>query len=112
MLGRLLGLDVIPDDMWEREFAFLMNQRRRYGIPLENRFSYTKADWLLWIAAIAPTPEDRDLIINDVVSMLTRTPDRVPFTDWYDTLSARTQGFRARPVVGGVYAPSLFVGKR
>lgn len=109
MMAYLLDLDVLPQDKWETEFAFLMRRRGRFGIPLEDRFGYTKSDWLLWIAAIAPTEEARDVIIRDVVTMLERTPDRVPFTDWYETSNARHLGFRARPVVGGVYAPLLFV---
>lgn len=108
-MARVLDLEVMPPEWWDQEFRFLFSRAQKYGIPLEERFTYTKADWLVWLAAIAPTPALRDALIEAVASMLDATPDRVAFTDWYKCEDAGNKGFRARSVVGGVYAPAVIL---
>ena len=80
---------------------------RPFGLPLDNRATYTKLDWSVWSATLATNPEDFRAIVNPIVQFLNKTPDRVPMTDWYDTVTAKQVGFQARSVVGGVYIKML-----
>lgn len=74
-------------------------------MPLDPRHTYTKADWELWTAAwLHEHTEIRDLLIDTVYLYVDTTSTRVPFSDWYDTTTAKQSGFQARPVVGGMFA--------
>lgn len=43
----------------------------------------------------------------DIMRMLDHTEDKYPFTDWYDTKSAKSKGRYHRPVQGGLWMPVL-----
>ncbi len=103
----ILGLHFFPPDVSSRELSFYMQHLNRYGLPLDNRATYTKLDWELWTATLAGSPSDFRTIVHAVFSFLNDTPDRVPMTDWYDTITAKQVGFQARSVVGGVYIKML-----
>ena len=79
-----------------------------YGLPLDNRQTYTKLDWVLWTATLTQNRDDFTALVDPVVKFLNETPDRVPMTDWYFTDSGPPQGFTARPVVGGVFLQMLY----
>ena len=51
-------------------------------------------------------------IIDATYDFLNDTPDRVPFTDWFMTDSAKMKGFQARPVVGGLWSRILIEKSR
>jgi hypothetical protein len=103
----ILGLHLFPADVRSREIAFYLQHMNRYGLPLDNRATYTKLDWELWTATLADKPEDFRTMVHPVFEFLNNTPDRVPMTDWYDTITAKQVGFQARSVVGGVYIKML-----
>jgi hypothetical protein len=105
---RILGLGLFPDKVAHKEVAYYVQQLNRYGLPLDNRSKYTKLDWAVWSASLAPDRKAFDSLIRPLYDFANETPDRVPLTDWYWTHDARLRGFRARPVVGGVYIPLLF----
>jgi hypothetical protein len=74
-------------------------------VPLDIRHGYTKADWEMWTAAwLKDHHEIRDLLIEGLYTFANTTGQRVPMTDWYDTVINRQSGFQARPVVGGFFA--------
>ncbi|HEU5351421.1 MAG TPA: DUF4965 domain-containing protein [Terracidiphilus sp.] len=103
----ILGLHLFPASVAEKEVTFYKAHLNRYGLPLDNRASYTKLDWTIWSATLAGNVADFHTLVHPVYEFLNHTPDRVPMTDWYDTVTARQVGFQARSVVGGVYIKML-----
>jgi hypothetical protein len=103
----LLGLHVFSAEVARKELAFYKAHINTYGLPLDNRAAYTKLDWTIWTATLATDSEDFQALVKSVLKFLDQTPDRVPMTDWYDTLNAHQIGFQARSVVGGVYIKML-----
>ena len=104
---RILGLNLFPASVSAREIAFYKKHLHRYGLPLDDRATYTKLDWELWTATLTSNPGDFQMFVHPVYEFLNNTPDRVPMTDWYDTITARQIHFQARSVVGGVYIKML-----
>jgi hypothetical protein len=104
---RLLGLHLFPAEIAEREIAFYKTRLNPFGLPLDNRASYTKLDWTIWSATLASNSADFQTFVHPIFLFLNQTPDRNPLTDWYDTVSGRQVGFQARSVVGGVYIKLL-----
>ena len=106
----LLGLRLIPDSVARQEAAWYLTQTNQYGIPLDIRHSYTKGDWEMWTAAWLRDYPVRDYLISSLYEFAHTSPSRAPFTDWYDTISDRQNGFQARPAIGGIFA-LLSLGK-
>ena len=104
---RILGLHLFPDEIVTKEIAFYEKTQNKYGIALDNRKAYTKLDWLVWTATLAPRRDDFDKLIAPAYLWLNETPTRVPLTDWYDTETGKQQGFQARSVVGGIFIKML-----
>ncbi len=103
----ILGLHLFPKEVAEKEVSFYKTHMRHYGLPLDNRADYTKLDWSVWSSTLATNPQDFQTIVHPIIQFLNKTPDRVPMTDWYDTVTAKQVGFQARSVVGGVYIKML-----
>ena len=102
---RLLNINLISPAIQAEQAALYQSVARQYGVPLDSRHTYTKADWeMLTAAFLRPLPAARDMLIGELFSFLNRSPSRVPFTDWYDTAAGTQNGFQARPVVGGTFA--------
>jgi hypothetical protein len=104
---RLLDLKVFPTRVAQQEIAYYRTRQQAFGLPLDNRADYTKADWIVWTATQADQRADFDALIAPIHAFLQKTPDRVPFTDWYYTTTGQQRGFQARSVIGGVYIPLL-----
>jgi hypothetical protein len=90
----------------EKEIKYYISKLNPYGVPLDNRADFTKLDWMYWVAAMG-TKEQFTTLTVPIFKFANETPDRVPLTDWYQTSVPRQQGFRARPVVGGLFARML-----
>jgi hypothetical protein len=99
---KILGFNLFPASVARKELAFYLGSQRRYGLPLDNRKTYTKLDWIFWTATLADDAETFRKFADPVFDFLVETPDRVPMTDWYWTDSGKKTGFQARSVVGGV----------
>jgi hypothetical protein len=104
---KLLGLNLFPSDVARREIAFVKTKLNAYGLPLDNRKSYTKLDWELWTATLATDQADFEALVAPAYQFANDSPTRVPLTDWYDTITAKQQGFQARSVVGGLFVKML-----
>ncbi len=105
---RILGLNLFPEAVKQKEMAYYRRVMGRYGLPLDCRTTYTKLDWELWTATLTQRSEDFTAVVDPVFAFLNATPDRCPMTDWYFTDTARRRGFKARPVVGGVFLQMLY----
>ena len=105
---RVLGLNLFSAEVKQKEVDYYKHVQNPYGLPLDNRETYTKLDWITWTATLTQNREDFEALIAPIISFLNATPDRSPMTDWYQTKTARKVGFDARPVVGGgVHANAL-----
>jgi hypothetical protein len=101
----LLGLNLVPDAVAAAEANWYLAHRNQFGVPLDLRHSYTKGDWEIWTAAWQHNrPAIRDALVAEVYGFANTSTSRVPFSDWYDTISGRQVGFQARPVVGAMFA--------
>ena len=105
---RTLGLNLFPAGVMRKEMDHYKRVQNRYGLPLDNRSTYTKLDWITWTATLTQNRADFEALIDPVIKFLNETPDRSPMTDWYFTDTARKRGFTARPVVGGVFLQMLY----
>ena len=104
---QILGLNLFPAKVRETEIAFYLKHLNRFGLPLDNRATYTKLDWETWTATLASRPEDWNALMAPIGRWINEGPSRVPLTDWYDTITGKQEGFQARSVVGGVYIKAL-----
>jgi hypothetical protein len=105
---KILGLNLFPAEVARKEMAFYKQTQNEYGLPLDNRKTYTKLDWITWTATLTQERADFDALINPIIAFLNATPDRSPMTDWYQTKTARKVGFTGRPVVGGIFLQMLY----
>jgi hypothetical protein len=108
MWDRILALNLFPASVARKEMDYYRKIQNPYGLPLDNRETYTKLDWITWSATLTQNREDFEALIDPVFNFLNATPDRSPMTDWYQTKTAKKVGFTARPVVGGVFAQLLY----
>lgn len=102
-----LGLSVFPRSVIDTEMSWYFSQMNQYGIPLDNRSTFTKFDWQSWVAAMSLRKADYETIYHRLYLFAHQTPDRVPLSDWYWTLTGRMTGFKARTVVGALYGQLL-----
>lgn len=106
-VGHLLNLGIFPKEVAEREEAYYLTKQNPYGLPLDNRKTYTKGDWIVWTATLAGDTETFGQFIDLLHRFVSETPDRVPMSDWYETTNAKKVGFQARSVVGGYFIKLL-----
>jgi len=104
---KLLGLNVFPASVSQKEVAYYKTQMQPYGLPLDSRTLQTKSDWTTWSATLADNRADFEALTNPMYRYLDETAARRPFADWYTTNDVNSAMFTARPVVGGVFIKML-----
>ncbi len=104
---KILGLNLFPRSVANNEISFYEKHLNPFGLPLDNRKTYTKLDWEFWTATLAESPTDWEKLIAPIYDWVNQSPTRVPMTDWYWTRDGTQVGFQARSVVGGIFIKML-----
>ncbi len=104
---KLLGTALFDSSIARTEIAYYLTKQNEYGLPLDNRKTYTKTDWILWTATLSESHSDFERFVRPVWKFMDETEDRVPMSDRYFTDSRKHLGFRARSVVGGYFIKLL-----
>ncbi|SJN16394.1 glutaminase family protein [Sphingobacterium sp. JB170] len=104
---KILDMNIFDEQIREKEVAYYLTQQNQYGLPLDNRETYTKSDWILWSATLADDLETFNKFVKPVHAFMNETVDRVPMSDWIYTDKPQRRGFKARAVVGGYFMKML-----
>lgn len=104
---KLWNLNIFPNDAMQREIKYYLKKQNKYGLPLDSRKDYTKNDWIMWTAAMAPNTKTFLKFVDPVYDYINETESRVPISDWYDTKTGLMTGFKARSVIGGFWMKVL-----
>jgi hypothetical protein len=104
---KLLGLNFVPQSIYDMQSAFYPTVALEYGVPLDTRHTWTKSDWEMFVAAIS-SPETQTMFIQKLANWIGTTTTHLAMTDLFD---AGTSGwpdngpqFKARPVMGGSFS--------
>ncbi|RNC64134.1 MULTISPECIES: glutaminase family protein [Proteiniphilum] len=104
---KLLGFNVFDPEIARKEMAYYLTKQNEYGLPLDNRATYTKSDWIMWTATLTGDMNDFNALVDLVYKYADETSSRVPVSDWHDTVTAERMNFKARSVVGGYFMKML-----
>jgi Domain of unknown function (DUF1793). len=104
---KILGFNLFDPAVAQKEIAYYLTKQNTYGLPLDNRKTYTKSDWIMWTATLASDQETFQKFIDPLHKAFNESPTRVPMTDWYETTDAKQVGFQARSVVAGYFMKML-----
>ena len=104
---KLWGTGLMDKAVIANEFASYAKHVNPYGMPLDNRETYTKSDWLVWTGTLAEDRDDFEKFVAPLWEAYHRSPSRIPMTDWYFTITSVVRGFRHRSVQGGLWMKLL-----
>ncbi len=103
----ILDLGLFPSSFYQKETESYLSRINTYGLPLDSRKTYTKSDWIVWSATMAQDKATFEKLIAPLVTYLEETPSRVPYSDWFDTVTGAYEHFIGRSVQGGMFMPML-----
>lgn len=106
---KIYGLGLFGRDLREKETDYYLSVSEKYGCPLDNRENHGKSDWLIWAAALTDDETKREKLLKPVAKFLEETPDRIPFSDWYDVKTGKSHEFKARSTQGACFILMLNV---
>lgn len=104
---KLLGLNIFPEDIIRTELDYYPAVFGEYGLPLDNRSTYTKSDWIIWTASLSSDKAEFETYIDPLWHFYNTTQERVPMSDWFYTDIPNYCSFIARSVVGGYFIQML-----
>ncbi|NDV82829.1 glutaminase domain-containing protein [Bacteroides sp. 51] len=104
---KVFNWNIFPSQIAETEINFYLGKQNKYGLPLDSREEYTKSDWVIWTACLAPDMATFRKFIDPMYTYANETESRVPISDWHHTHTAKMMNFKARSVVGGYYMKLL-----
>ena len=104
---KIWGTELFSDKVVKREIASNFTRFNKYGMPLDSRCDQTKSDWLVWTATMTKGGAEFKKFIAPLWNFYNETPDRIPMSDWYDTVSCNYIAFIHRTVQGGLYIKML-----
>lgn len=102
---KIFKSELFSKEVYEKELAWYENQINTYGTPLDSRANYTKSDWICWCAAMSEDADQAGRLMAPIAVYLENSPTRIPFGDWYDSITGKYEHFIARSVQGGIYMP-------
>jgi hypothetical protein len=104
---KLLGLNLVPQQVYDIQSQFYPTIKEKYGVPLDTRNPHwTKSDWQIFCAAVAST-ETKAMFIDSIAAWVNETSSKNPMSDLFNTNDGeQVKGidFKARPVMGGMFA--------
>lgn len=100
---KIFGLGLFTQELLEKEVDYYLEKTNIYGCPLDHRKTFGKSDWLVWAAKLTDIAEKRNKLLQPLYAFLKETPDRVPFTDWYDVKTGKAYEFKARSTQGAAF---------
>ena len=104
---KIWGTNLFDEKVYRNEIASNISNFNEFGLPLDSRCDQTKSDWLVWTATMSKNRTEFKKFIAPLWKFYNETPDRVPMTDWYDTVSGCLIGFIHRTVQGGLFIKML-----
>lgn len=104
---KVLDMNIFPQKVFDIEVPFYLTKQNKYGLLLDSRANYTKSDWVMWTACMAPNDDTFRKFIDPIYKYANETTSRVPISDWHDTSTGQMMNFKARSVVGGYYMKML-----
>ncbi len=100
---KLFGTGLFTPGELHDEFASYAQYMNRYGVPLDNRGSTSKTDWLAWTGVLAEDAREFEAFMLPVWRFFDETEERVPMADWHSTKTAKRFYQQNRSVQGGLF---------
>ena len=104
---KMMGYNIFPQEVYDREVSWYLNHQQRYGLPLDSRDLQTKSDWILWTATLAPDTETFLKFSDRHYDYMNETTSRIPLSDYYISSTGVTCNFSGRSVIGGLWMKIL-----